>query len=388
MPIKFVCGCGKHLRARDEMAARRSLCPRCGAPVGIPSLQPTHRGAALGPMSLVAGPPARQAALSLGLASPAAARTAAGPPLLEIADNTAATVSGGDSPSRLGRPARQERKAAPQPGGGWPRRRYVETHWYQSLLLPWRAWPLVLGLAFVLTVLAGGGALATPGLLGAFRAAGSWLLWLCLPFFSIPLALLGYGSGFLDCVLTSAMAGEVGTIRWPGRDFVLALKSGARWLLCFLAGPAIPAGLSVLYWIHAGELAFLDWLILVELNILAVSAWFLLVLAANQQARLRDANPLRVLELIQRLGQRLVVWAVFAAVLVLAHGWLASVALQKVHHDVATGGSLLFLAWISGLLFAGFLFRWVGVWIYWDRVRRKERPLKRGVPSGIQLRSA
>src|SRR5262249_62050682 len=51
MTIKFTCSCGKRLRARDEMAARRSACPRCGAPVGIPSLQPTHPGANAGPLS-------------------------------------------------------------------------------------------------------------------------------------------------------------------------------------------------------------------------------------------------------------------------------------------------------------------------------------------------
>src|SRR5581483_11058359 len=51
MSIKFVCSCGKHLRARDEMAARRSVCPRCGAPVGMPSKQPTQRGAAAAPMT-------------------------------------------------------------------------------------------------------------------------------------------------------------------------------------------------------------------------------------------------------------------------------------------------------------------------------------------------
>jgi hypothetical protein len=386
MPIKFACSCGKHLRARDEMAARRSLCPRCGAPVGIPSLQPTHRGATLGPLSLVAGAVTRQAAPLLDLASPTAAAAASA--LLATAENTPPALPDRAPPARPDPPARQDRKAVPLPGGGWPRRRYVETHWYQSLLLPWRAWPLVLGLAFVLTVLSGGGALGLAELLARFRAAGAWLGWLCLPFFSIPLAILGYGSGFLDSVLTSAMAGEVGTIRWPGRDFVLALRSGARWLSCFLAGPAVLAGLSVLYWIHAGELMFLDWLILIELNVLAVSIWFLLLLAAHQQGRLRDANPLRVLELIRRLGHRLVAWAVFAAVMVLGHGWLASVALEKLHRDVATGGSLLFLAWISGLLFAGFLFRWVGVWIYWDRVRSKQRPLKRGIQSRIQLRSA
>src|SRR5213593_192012 len=51
MSIKFVCTCGKHLRARDEMAARRSVCPRCGNPVGIPSLRPTHASAPLGTLS-------------------------------------------------------------------------------------------------------------------------------------------------------------------------------------------------------------------------------------------------------------------------------------------------------------------------------------------------
>src|SRR5437899_11197063 len=52
MAIRFFCKCGKKLKARDEMAGRRSMCPRCGSPVGIPGLKPTHAGATLGPMSL------------------------------------------------------------------------------------------------------------------------------------------------------------------------------------------------------------------------------------------------------------------------------------------------------------------------------------------------
>ena len=51
MSIKFVCSCGKHLRARDEMAERRSMCPRCGAPVGVPSLRPTHAGTTAAPLT-------------------------------------------------------------------------------------------------------------------------------------------------------------------------------------------------------------------------------------------------------------------------------------------------------------------------------------------------
>jgi hypothetical protein len=230
---------------------------------------------------------------------------------------------------------------------------------------------LVLGLALVLTVLTGGIALSLSDLLSALRAEGSWLFWLRLPCLAIPLLVLGYVTGFLDWMFAAALAGGTGQVRWPGRDIRFALKSGTRWLICFLAGPVVPASASVLYWIQIGDLVFWDWLILAELTILALSSWFLLLVAVNQRDRLRDLNPVRVLALIRRLGHRLVAWAVFAAVVGLAHGWLASVALEKLHHDFALGGSLLVLSCSSGLFLATFLFRWVGVWFYWDCLRGK-----------------
>jgi hypothetical protein len=204
-----------------------------------------------------------------------------------------------------------------------------------------------------------------------FRADAPWLLWLCLPCLSIPLLVFGYGTGLIDGVLVSAMAGEIGPIHWPGRNINLALKSGARWLVCFLAGPIVPAGASLFYWVHGGGLALLDWTILVELSILTFSAWFLLLLAVNEHDRLSDINPARVLGMIRRVGHRLVAWAIFAAAVVLVHGWLASIALEKVHHDFALGWLLLFLCWTSGMLFATFLFRWVGTWFYWDRLGQR-----------------
>src|SRR5207244_7558365 len=144
------------------MASRRSLCPRCGAPVGIPSLQPTHRGATLGPMSLVEGQLTRAAL------------------------------------SRSSRSLKHGRETAPQQRLDWRHRRWMETHWYQCLLLPRGAWPLVLGLAFLLTVFSGGLAIALPILVRDLQAGGSWLQWLCLPCLSIPLLVFGYGSVFLD----------------------------------------------------------------------------------------------------------------------------------------------------------------------------------------------
>src|SRR5207245_2077250 len=50
MSIKFTCSCGKRLRARDEMAGKRTPCPRCGMPVGIPFLQ-GHPGGSLAHMT-------------------------------------------------------------------------------------------------------------------------------------------------------------------------------------------------------------------------------------------------------------------------------------------------------------------------------------------------
>src|SRR6516225_10035363 len=52
MAIKFFCKCGKKLKARDEMAGRRSMCPRCGSPVGIPAANATYAGTKLGPMTV------------------------------------------------------------------------------------------------------------------------------------------------------------------------------------------------------------------------------------------------------------------------------------------------------------------------------------------------
>ena len=51
MSIKFTCSCGKRLRARDEIARCRSFCPRCGQPVGIPSLEGNQPGTTAAPLT-------------------------------------------------------------------------------------------------------------------------------------------------------------------------------------------------------------------------------------------------------------------------------------------------------------------------------------------------
>lgn len=271
-------------------------------------------------------------------------------------------------------PPASSTRVAPRRGSRlWWEAQGVETRWYQCLLYPFRAWPLLVGLSGGSTLFSAVAALALPFLLRDLRAESSWLLWVCGILFTIPLLIFGYISGFLNCVLTSAMAGETRRIRWPGRDVGLALKNGASWLFCFLAGPVLPAGAGLFFWVYGGDFEVLDWIILAEANIVALAGWFLLVLAVNENDRLFHASPLRVTGMIQRFGHRLVALAVFVGGLGLFHGWLASVAVTQSHDDVLLGFFLLLLCWTSAIYWAAFLFRWAGLWFYWDRMRQEQQ---------------
>src|SRR6059036_1063667 len=144
MAIKFICTCGKHLRARDEMAARRSVCPRCGSPVGIPGLKPTQRGTEAAPLSPIQRlrharerKPLPTATPALPPESPPPARRPADPRLVHLLSSR-----GMRQPHLTGR--------------------HLEEHWYECLVYPLRAWRLCLGLALFLTLLSAAVSLFMP----------------------------------------------------------------------------------------------------------------------------------------------------------------------------------------------------------------------------------
>jgi hypothetical protein len=354
MSIKFVCSCGKHLRARDEMAARRSMCPACGAPVGIPSLQPTHRGTTAAPMTPMERLRHRRANASADPATadpPSPADTPSSP--VSLSDDTVVKRHSGPPADAVRKRSRRR---------GWA----YEAHWAECLLFPLRALPLICALALALTLLS---ALAVKLLpqLAELETQSVWT-WLGLaPFLVLPLTVVGYACGLLDCTLASAAAGEAGFVRWPGRDVGLAMKSSLTWLICFLAGPVVPAAAAPVYWLNCGEPDRLDWVILAELAVVAVAWWLLALLSVCQGNRLRDVHPLRVAALAHRLGPRTPVVAAAAGALVLVHGWFGLAALEKVHFAPAEGVAQLALCWFGLLAGAAFLFRLLGVWYYRTR---------------------
>ncbi len=364
MAIKFFCSCGKRLRARDEMAARRSVCPRCGSPVGIPSLQPTHPGVTAGPMSPAERLRVRQNAR--GLRGPGV--EGQGPGVRARSASEGATAPLASASGSAPRPPTPEivRQLVPHglPSRSAIRRRawQLETQWYQCLLYPCRAWPLVLGLAAALAGLTGFAALVLPELVSEAQLELPWLVLVAALWLLAPFLIVGYACGFLDCVLASAAAGEVRHIRWPGRNLLLVLKSTATWLVCFVAGPVVPAGAGLVYWINCGDPGLLDWLILAELGTLAISYWLLTLLAVSQRDRLLDANPVQVVKLVHRLGHRSVAVAAGASVLAITHGVLMFLAVEDLHRNLGAGSLLLAACWLSAMYWATFLLRLLGVW--------------------------
>jgi hypothetical protein len=343
MSIKFICSCGKHLRARDDMAARRSMCPRCGAPVGVPSLQPTHAGTLAAPMT-----PQERRRLH---------REKSPDPLDPEPAVPITTTLPPPAPSNIA--------AAPLP---WRvprvrRRLHMEEHWYQCLLYPFLNRRLLLALALPLTLLSGGFVLSIPEL-PRFDEIVSMPQWpYFVPFLLVPLLFVVYTCATVECALTSALAGEGLGTYWPSRSIVAVLKSGLRWLLCFLAGPIVPLALAGYFWLYGGDLTALDWAIVVELIVLAAAYWLLAVVCSVERDRLRDANPVRVAQLVHRLRFRAVVPVLIAPVLMGAHAAVAFFALAELHQH-ASALLLLACCWGSGLFSIAALFRLLGVWCY------------------------
>ena len=344
MSIKFFCSCGKHLRAREALAGKRSVCPACGQLVGVPSLQATQRGTVPAPMT-----PAEKGRLKRDEAGPIPS-----PGSLAAAAQDVFDFGSPDArmPDGTLKPRRRSRRLLA-----------LEKHWYQCLWFPRYAWHMVLGLSFGLTILSGVFVLALPEF-GSLPT--TWWIWLVT--WVAPFLVFGYVCGFLQCVLGSAAAGETGFVRWPGFDLRLIVRALLAWIVCFLAGPIVFAAATFWFWLHAGDPKLVDWLIIIELGLVGTVHWLLTLVAVHQGDRLRDANPARVADLIRRLGYGTVLATLGAAGVGLAIGLLILNALSQLHDGFIGSWLLLSLGWLAGVAWLTFFFRLLGLWCFQSRV--------------------
>jgi hypothetical protein len=248
--------------------------------------------------------------------------------------------------------------------------REPETAWYQCLLFPLSAWPILVGLAVAWATLTAVSLATVP------EVWDPEVIGLELPLLLTAFALLAYTCAFFRCVLASATAGEACVIRWPGCDLGQILGAGVAFVLAFLAGPVVPAVVAVLFWLHSGDLLPVDQLILAELGLVTVGYWTLVLLAVQEKGRLKGANPLAVIDFARRLGWRGWLAVVLIALGGLAHLSLAAEVLEDFHRN-ATACVYLTLLAFSGPAWVVFLLRWFGLSRFWARQRRpgdRKRP--------------
>lgn len=246
------------------------------------------------------------------------------------------------------------RRSSPRPIG---------LRWQDSVAYAFRAFPFLLGPAVVLTILSGGAVLLLPKI-DVLVNAPWWFLLLCLPGLLVPIVLAGYGMTFLHCVLCSAVTGAVGHIPWPGKDLALVLKCVGIWLGCFLIGPVAPALFAFWYWLRCGDPGLLDWLIVAEFGVLSIAWWLYGLLAVASGKRLRDTLPHGIMDLVSRCDYGVLATVLATSGVLLGHGFLVVLALEKLHDSLAVGITWLAGTWLSALLFATFLFRLLGVHVH------------------------
>jgi hypothetical protein len=343
MAIRYVCRCGYPLQIRNGLAARHSVCPMCGSHVDL--LGP-GRGEREGLPDWVHDRRSRS-----------------------VLHGPAIGSEGGlENLSRLAPWAREVRlvKICLEATHPWLRQRSGR----RQLIFALRAWPVLVGFALVLTVLVGCDAwmvraVLTEGdiqLARDFRAPVilGFLLFNYAVFFLVPLLVLCYAGAFLNGVLSSAADGRR-AVDWLGHFPDVVLRDGVRWLVCFLAGPVVPAAAAFLLWLGGGD-QFVDRLILAELGIVAAGYWLLAVLSVGLSGRLGHVDPAHLLRLLRRLGPRMAGALGITSVVVAADGLLLFVALEKVLRGTALGWMLLFACWSTGLFAVTILFRLVGTW--------------------------
>jgi hypothetical protein len=267
----------------------------------------------------------------------------------------------GPAPEKLPKPARKARRRY-----NWQ----LETHWYQSLGYPFRAWRVLTALAAVQTALIVWVVTLIPRISAGIDPIEPLEPLIC---FLACVVFAGYTLGLFDCFLSCAGAGEYRLVKYPGID--LGMPGAASWLLCFLAGPVVPAAFAVWYWQRCGDPDVLDVLILAQLAAATIAYWLLEVLAAREGGGWA-ASPVAVMKLLDRLGPRSLLAAVGGPLVGYFYLHFLVIGVKRWHVDGLFGLPSLVMAGIVGTFTTTFLLRLLGVWSYRSRPpeERSEKP--------------
>jgi hypothetical protein len=112
----------------------------------------------------------------------------------------------------------------------------------------------------------------------------------------------GYALLFLGHVLVSSAMGEIDHPRWPEWHPVDISEGIIRWVWAALLGFAIGGAPIVFYWMHCGEVDWVDWVVIAGLSMVGAGYAQMALAAALLHENVVAANPITVFGAIGRLG--------------------------------------------------------------------------------------
>src|SRR5262249_53013012 len=147
---------------------------------------------------------------------------------------------------------------------------------------------------------------------------GDWALGLLVVPVLVPMVFsfvmtFGYALLFLGHMLVASALGENDHPRWPEWHPSDIAEGAGRWFWAGLFGAVLGGIPLVIYWMHCGDIDWLDWVVFLDLIVLAVAYAQMGLAAALLHDSILAANPVTVIQAIFRIG-----WAYLRPCLVAA----------------------------------------------------------------------
>lgn len=323
MMIRWICACGKPLKAPEKLAGQIAPCPACGACVAVPSLT-----------------------ANVAVAEPAltsVANKSAEYVLAPVVPNVWVPASSLEDDPNYIRSAMRRRNA------------------FEKWTKPLERVTFTIHLSALLAVLTAVGVAIYPHVLDAgFAWLGGWLL---AGVWSAAMAVVvGYGLHALDLLFEKSLRGEAAVINVPSRNPRPAIASFTRWSLCFAAGPIVPFFLALQYWIHCGQITLIDVLILGELTVPAVCYGMLGLIVLTRDPTVLHPRPRQVLKEMQSLGPRMLPAGLGIAAIAFVHLCVGIWSIMLLHQVWLFGLIALWFWWFSTWRCAAFALGTLGNW--------------------------
>jgi len=355
----LVCSCGMTLKAAGARPGRVGKCPKCGATLRVPDDygaastvdRPAPGAVRAGPKP---GPGGGPSGYGLG---------ATGGPKSQTAFYGNPTLAASAPRVRRG-------VAIPADYGPLKAPRAVEKAFGQSVGYPLWSWSSVALLIFLPPALA---VVSAPlpfllhflfGSVGfGFRAPA---LILVIPSLIGGIFVWGYVLIYLGDILTSSACGEPLPPRPPQLDDRGIFRVLGRWFWALFAGVALGFLPAVFYWIHCGEINWLDRLMFVNLGAFGAAYAQMALLAALLHDDPLAANPVTVLRAVARVG-----WDYAYVCLMTGAFFGAAVGLLLVLTEVDDGFvhlALTWLYWVAFVYAAMVVFRRLGLFCHRHKV--------------------